>query len=129
MKSAFKSAFSTLIAVVALVFALPVWAHHSYAMFDRDKKITLTGTVKEFQWNNPHCFIQVLVPSQDASQTGTVEWSVEMGAPAQLVRSGWKSSTVKPGDRVSVVIFPLRDGTNGGGYVSASWPDGKAIGN
>lgn len=92
-------------------------------MFDQDKNVTLSGTVREFQFNNPHCFIQLLVPGQ----TGTAEWSIEMAAPAHLVRSGWTRHTLKPGDHVSVVIHPLKAGDKGGSYVSAVGPDGKAL--
>ena len=113
---------------LGLLAAQPGLAHHSYAMFDRDKKLTLTGTVKEVQWTNPHCFIQLLVPASSGSDAQATEWSVEMGAPAQLIRSGWKHDTLNPGDKITVVLYPLRDGANGGGFVSASWPDGKTIG-
>jgi hypothetical protein len=104
------------LSVVALLFALPVAAHHSGAMFDDAKSMTLTGTVKAFQWTNPHCWIQVAVPGE----TGTVEWSVEMGAPIELFRGGWKPGTLKAGDRITVTIHPMRNGVPGGLYVSAT---------
>lgn len=99
-------------------------AHHSGAMFDDKKVVTLTGTVRAFQWSNPHCWIELLVPADP----GPVEWSVEMGSPSQLFRVGWRPQTLKPGSRITVVIHPMRDGTRGGLFISASAEDGKPIG-
>jgi hypothetical protein len=104
--------------------ALPATAHHSGAMFDDRKSITLSGTVKEFQWTNPHCWIQVLVPGPGE----TVEWSVEMGAPFELLRTGLRPRTLKPGDKITVVVHPMRDGKPAGLFVSAVGPDGKPLG-
>jgi hypothetical protein len=92
-------------------------------MFDRTKTITLRGTVKQFQWTNPHCFIQVLVPSAN----GVVEWSVEMNSPGASYREGWRPGTVKAGDEVTVVINPTRDGALGGRLVSATDPAGRSL--
>ena len=90
--------------------------------------MTLVGTVKEFQWNNPHCWIQLLVPDPNDPKAPPVEWGVEMGAPIQLLRHGWKLGTLKPGDKITVVVNPLRDGRPGGQFVSAIGSDGKPIG-
>lgn len=109
-----------------LTCALPAVAHHSQAMFDSAKKMTLSGSVKTFQFSNPHCYIQVLVPIQGGQ--GSEEWSVEMGAPAHLLRAGWKPNTLKPGDKITVIVFPLRDGSKGGHYISATGADGKPFG-
>jgi hypothetical protein len=99
-------------------------AHHSFAMFDRDKEVTLVGTVREFQWTNPHAFIEMDVP--DAK--GTPEkWSIELNSPNNLTRQGWKSSMLKAGDKVSVTMNPLRDGKHGGLFVSVVLPDGKVL--
>jgi hypothetical protein len=112
--------------VIALGLTLPAAAHHSGAMFNEDETVTLTGTVKAFQWTNPHCWIQVLAPGKN----GDVEWSVEMGAPVELFRGGWRPATLKAGDRITVVIHPLRDNTvKGGLYVSATRADGNPITN
>jgi hypothetical protein len=120
-----SSALSRAVVTLALLAASsPGVAHHSSAMFDMDKVITLTGTVTEFQWTNPHCFIQLAVPRGSAVE----DWSVEMGAPIQLFERGWKRSSVKPGDRISVVIHPMRDGGKGGAIVSATTADGTPIG-
>ncbi len=109
--------------LAALLVAVPGHAHHSGAIFDPTRKVTLTGTVREFQWTNPHCWIQVLVPGA----TGEEEWSVEMGAPLQLYQGGWKPGTLKPGDEVTLVVHPLRDGMRGGLFVAATRKDGTVL--
>lgn len=109
--------------LIFLLLTLPAAAHHSGSMFDDKKSVTLKGTVKAFQWTNPHCFIQVMVPGKE----GPAEWSVEMGAPFEVVRTGWRPATVKPGDSITVVVHPLRDGKRGGLYVSATGADGKPL--
>jgi hypothetical protein len=101
-------------------------AHHSGAMFDATRTVTLQGKVKAFQWTNPHCFIQLLVKSPDGRNEK--EWSVEMGSPGQLYRNGWRPASIRAGDQLTVVINPLRDGTAGGVYVSATTTDGKPAG-
>jgi hypothetical protein len=107
-----------------LLVAAPGYSHHSGAIFDHDHMVTLTGKVREFQWTNPHCFIQVVV----AGASGEEEWSVEMGAPLQLYQAGWKPATLKPGDDVTVVAHPARDGTHGALFISATGKDGAALG-
>ncbi len=109
---------------MAFFAAAPISAHHSGAIFDHDRMVTLTGKVREFQWTNPHCFIQVTI----AGASGEEEWSVEMGAPLQLYQAGWKPATLKPGDDVIVIVHPARDGTHGGLFLSASGKDGAALG-
>jgi hypothetical protein len=109
-------------------YALLLWtpgagAHHSFAMFDFQRDVTLLGTVKEFQWNNPHVFIDLLVPGESGSSI----WSVEMTSPSHLVRNGWKPTTLKPGDQVSIVIHPLRDGRAGGMYLSGTRANGNPV--
>jgi hypothetical protein len=112
-------------AVVVLLVAESAVAHHSPVMFDRAKKVTLVGTVKEFSWTNPHASIQLSVPNAK----GTAEtWGVEMNSPNNLVKQGWKSNIIKFGDKVSVVINPLRTGEHGGIFVSIKLPDGRVLG-
>jgi Family of unknown function (DUF6152) len=123
-----RAALCTVIPVAAILMASSAFAHHSHAMFDTDKQVTLVGTVKEFEWNNPHCWIQLLVPDPNDPNAAPVEWGVEMGAPIQLIRHGWKPSSVKPGDKITVVVNPLRDGRPAGQIVSATGVDGKPIG-
>jgi hypothetical protein len=106
------------------LLAAPAFAHHANTMFSHETSLTLSGTVREFQWTNPHCWIQLMVPRQGDA----IEWSVEMGAPSNLMRGGWRPGTLKAGDRITVVIHPMRDGSPGGLFVSASDGDGKPIG-
>jgi hypothetical protein len=105
--------------------ALPVVAHHSFSMFDETKEVVLKGEVKEFQWSNPHTWIQLNVA--DASGR-VVEWSIEGGSPNLLGRQGWKRNTLKSGDPIEVTINPLRDGQPGGSFVRALLPDGRKLG-
>ena len=116
-----------LAAMMLVALGLPlgvVRAHHSGAMFDTIRTVTLQGTVKDFQWTNPHSFIQLVVGGPE----GTVEWSIEMGSPSQLYRNGWRPSSIRAGERLTVVINPLRDGTHGGVFVSATAADGQPVG-
>ena len=118
----------TLVVISAMLMASSAFAHHSHAMFDSTKQVTLVGTVKEFDWTNPHCWIQVLVPDPDHPQATPVEWGVEMDSPLALFRRGWKPETLKAGDKITVVVNPLRDGQAGGQIVSVTGPDGTPIG-
>jgi hypothetical protein len=105
--------------------AVPAGAHHSMAMFDQTKTVVLKGTVRQFQWTNPHCYIQLSV--KDAAGKD-VEWSLEMGAPMYLYAKGWRPSSLKAGNAISVTINPLRNGDPGGIVLTASSADGKPIG-
>jgi hypothetical protein len=99
-------------------------AHHSPNMFDPKKAVTLTGTVREFQWTNPHCYIQLVV----GSGARQVEWNLEMGAPMYLYNRGWRPSILKAGDRITVTIAPLRSGARGGLVETAARADGTPLG-
>jgi len=123
-----KRALAPLIGIGAMLMASSAFAHHSHAMFDSTKQVTLVGTVKELDWDNPHCWLQVLVPDPKDPQAAPVEWSVEMDSPLSMFRRGWKPGIVKPGDKITVVVNPLRDGRTGGQIVSATGADGKPIG-
>jgi hypothetical protein len=105
--------------------AVAVEAHHSAAMFDTEHARTLTGTVREFQWTNPHSYIQLVVKNERGKEE---EWSLEMGAPVYLYNQGWRRSTVKAGDQLKVTIAPLRNGDKGGLLLKAVTADGKALG-
>jgi len=102
----------------------PAVAHHSTAMFDYSKEKTLNGVVRAFQWTNPHSFIQVLVPNAQGVQQ---EWSIECGTPTQMALTGWSKESLKSGDKVTLSISPLRDGSNGGTLRTATLPDGKVL--
>jgi len=106
--------------------AIPALAHHSFAMFDAEKKMTLDGTVKEFQWTNPHSWILLTVSD---AQGKAEQWAIEMGGPSGLARQGWVPKTLTPGMKVQAVIHPLRDGTPGGQFMAVTLPDGTQLGN
>lgn len=93
-------------------------AHHSFAMFDNQKVVILNGTVKEFQWGNPHSWVQLMVRDPVTGQD--TEWSIEGASPNTLGRKGWKGSSLKPGDKVAVAIHPLKNHTEGGSLVSVT---------
>jgi hypothetical protein len=111
-------------AVAAGLFAVPALAHHSFAMFDADKTVEFTGTVKELQWTNPHSWLEINVVQADGKE---VVWAFEMGSPGGLARVGWRPRTVVPGDKVTVTGHPLRDGTTGAQFISVKLPDGKVL--
>jgi hypothetical protein len=112
--------------IAVAVFASPAFAHHSFAMFDADSKITIEGVVKEFQWTNPHAWIMLTV----ANTEGKAEpWAIELNGPSGLVRQGWKPKTLTPGMPISLTIHPLKDGTHGGQFLAVTLPDGTQIGN
>ena len=108
----------------ALVGAAPASAHHSTAMFDMDKEIQLTGTVKDFQWTQPHTWIDFEVPN---AAGGADVYGIEGMSPSYLGRNGWSKRTLNPGDKVMVSIHPLKDGRKGGFDASITWPNGKVM--
>ena len=110
-------------ALTVLAAAVPALAHHSFAMFDQKKVLTLEGTVTEFQWTNPHSFLEVDVP-QGAK---AVHWSVELNSPNNLKRQGWTRGALKAGDRVTVRLNPLRSGQHGGLFLDVLTPSGKVL--
>ena len=116
----------TLASAIGVILAgISLAAHHSPVMFDMAKTQTLEGTVVEFAWTNPHASIQLDVPNAN----GVVErWGVELGSPNSMVRTGWKSTVLKAGDHVTVVINPLRSGEKGGAFVSVTLADGRVLG-
>ncbi len=124
MKATNIAAGAALIAAMTIFMVPPILAHHSSAGFSQDVK-EISGTVKEFQFRNPHSWIQVNVA--DASGKVT-EWSVEWGSPNQLGREGIRPSTFSPGMNVTIKMRPMMNGTPVGGFVGAKMPDGKTIG-
>ena len=123
MKTASKTlgAAGALLAGAILCFGSAAWAHHSFAMFDQSKQVSIAGTIKAFEWTNPHAFIEIEAPD------GKV-WSVELNSPNNLVRQGWKRTALKPGDKVTVILNPLRDGQNGGLFNAVTLPNGQVLG-
>ncbi len=111
------------VAVCALIWTPNgAWAHHSFAMFDQSKQVSVSGTVRDFEWTNPHAFIEV----EDAQGK---TWGIELNSPNNLVRQGWKRDVLKPGDKIMVTLNPLRDGRPGGLFNAVTLPDGRVLGN
>lgn len=112
--------------IIGLALAAPAThAHHSFAMFDRSQEVLVEGTVREFQWANPHAYIQLV--AKDA-RGQDVEWSLEMGSPMYLYARGWRPRTLRPGAEVRVRLNPLRNGSAGGVVVDVMDHDGRQIG-
>jgi hypothetical protein len=111
-------------AILALLVGASVVAHHSPAVFDRTREVKLVGSVKEFRWSNPHSFIELDVRNEKG-ETNT--WAVEMNPPNYLVKAGWTSKTVKPGDTVTITINPLRTSEPVGKFVSITLPGGQVL--
>ena len=119
----FRALSLATIAVVA--FAAPAFAHHSFAMFDATKNVTLKGTVKEFEWTNPHSWLRVNVVDEKTGKP--LLWALELSSPARLTTMGMHADSVHAGDSVTVTFHPMKDGTRGGQFIQAVLPDGKAI--
>lgn len=101
-------------------------AHHSFAMFDQAKQVSLKGTVTDFQWTNPHAFIHVEITTDGGAKE---TWDIELNSPNNLKRQGWSSGSVKVGDKVTLVANPLRDLSHKGGlFVAVTLPDGSILG-
>jgi hypothetical protein len=115
----------SLIAIAVAAFAAPAIAHHSFAMFDDTKTVTLSGTVKEFEWVNPHSWLRVMVNDEKTGKAAL--WALELSSPSRLVTMGMHADSVKPGDVVSVTFHPMKDGTRGGQFMQATLPGGKQI--
>jgi len=122
MKKLLIAAFAAAAGLAGL--AGPALAHHSGAMFDSAKTVTLEGTVKEFQYTNPHSWLQVMVMGADGK---AVEWGFEAEGPSTLLRAGIKAKTFLPGDKVTIVAHPMKDGRPAGGLVSATKADGAVF--
>ena len=101
---------------------LHAWAHHSRAAYDYAHPGEVTGTVKEFIWANPHCWIHLEVPNE---QGGTDLWSLEGGGILGMVKAGWSKKVLQPGDKVRVLVAPYRDGRKGGQFQSVADAKGK----
>lgn len=112
-----KTIYSVAAAALTL-FATATYAHHSFAMFDQTKQVTLDGTLKELQWTNPHIWVQVM--AKDPASGKDVEWSIEGGSPNNLARKGWSRNVMKSGDKLSITIHPLKNGEHGGSLMKVT---------
>ena len=111
-------------ALAAPPLVTPALAHHTFAMFDHDKRVSVNGTVKEFEWTNPHSWMHLVVPGNDGKAE---EYSFEMGSTGTLTHDGWKADTVKPGDKISVLMHPYKDGTLGGQEITVTLAGGHVM--
>ena len=119
-----RSRFGAVLAALALgVSSVPAASHHSFAMFDQKQVMTLEGTVLEFQWTNPHAFIELEVTSNGRTQ----RWAIELNSPNNLTRQGWRRSSLKAGEKVTIRIAPLRNGHPGGLFLDLRKPDGTVL--
>jgi hypothetical protein len=121
MMRGFLKQVALLSGLAAAAASGPALAHHSFAVYDKTKVITLKGDVKAFQWTNPHCVIWFVVKPEGGG--APQEWGVETTSPGVLTRSGWTRNSLKPGDHVAVEFSPLRDGSHGGGLNSVTLLD------
>ena len=117
-----------LIAAVALAAAAaqPASAHHAFSMFALDQNVSMTGTVKDYQFKMPHVWFYMVVPTKDG---GTEEWGFEAHSPNLVARKGWNLSTLKPGDKITVMMHPMRDGSKAGSVAYITLADGKQLWN
>ena len=115
---------SSLLVPALIAATIPAAAHHSYSMFDMTKKVVLDATVARLKWQNPHAFIEADV----AAQGRTERWAIEMTSPNNLAQSGWKRTSLKPGDRVKIYVHPLRSGARGGAYAGVIFANGSKLG-
>jgi hypothetical protein len=113
-----------LLVAIGLASFPSVQAHHSTAKFDKTEEVTLTGIVKEFQYTNPHTWLQLYVTSAEGEQ---VEWGIEGGSPNFLKRRGWTAKSLQPGDEVSVQVYAMRDGQPGAIMIAVTLPDGTTL--
>ena len=99
-------------------------AHHSFSMFDMKTTKTLAGTVKQFEWTNPHTWLWIYVPNEKGEME---QWGIEGMSPNYLGRRGWSKNTLKAGDKVTLEIHPLRNGEHGGTFLNVTLPGGKVM--
>ena len=123
MSNKFTAAIAALITSLVVMIS-PALAHHSMAGFDRAQTVALEGTVKEFSWTNPHCWIEL----ETVKDGKTVIWNFEMTAPAYLVRAGWKKTSLQAGQKVTITGNPLKSGDPGALFVSVKFADGTVLG-
>ena len=119
-----KAKALTLASIIVAAPMTSVEAHHAFARFDSNREVTLQGTVKEFQWTNPHAWIVLTVDRKGRPE----QWAIEMSGSSGLAREGWQPKTLTPGMAVTATIRPLRDGTNGGQFLEITLPDGTMLG-
>lgn len=123
--SRLRTGLAVLTVAFPVLASAPASAHHSFAMFDTTKTVTIKGTVKDFQWTNPHVVLWIVREADGGGDPET--WTVELTSPGNLTRSGWTRHSLSPGDKIEVEVNPLRDGTHGGGFRKVTLPDGQVL--
>jgi hypothetical protein len=118
-----RTATLAMIVAVTLGASSSTWAHHSFSMFDTTQTVSLEGTVKEFQWTNPHVWVELIVETP----AGLKQYSIEAFNVRTMRDAGWRYDTLNPGDKITLVMNPLRSGAAGGSFVSAKLPDGRTM--
>jgi hypothetical protein len=111
--------------IVLAVMPVPALAHHSYAEFDTQKQVTIQGTVKEWQWTNPHSWMLVMAPN---AQGQADQWAIELNSVSLLANQGWRPTTVVPGDKIAITFHPMKNGSRSGSFLSAKLANGKVMG-
>ena len=109
---------------IVLVLPLPAAAHHSQTMYDGNTEIEIRGVVQEFEWSNPHTWLYVTIEDESGAPS---QWAFESNSTGQLSRVGWTADLINPGDEVTIIMHPLRDGTRGGSIVAVRLPDGTVL--
>ena len=117
---------AVLAAAGALATAAPALAHHSFAMYDNDHQLKLVGTVTRFQWTNPHVYIEL---ENNDTTAKVARWTIECANPGILDRVGWKFNMIHAGDKVTLIVAPLRSGEPGALLKQVTLPDGRSFGN
>lgn len=120
-----RTTMSIIFGCIIAGFALASSAHHAATMFDRDQTVELSGEIVEFQWTSPHVWIQINVESESGE---LVEWSVEGSVPNRLYRAGWRPTTFRPGDQVTIQAAPMRNGAPAALFIGAMLADGSTLG-
>ena len=113
-----------LCAIALAAVSAPATGHHSLAMYDTSTQVTMEGVVEQFEWRNPHSWLHIKVKDEDGTER---MWTLESNSTGQLTQIGWSPDVVKPGDAVTVVLNPLRDGTRGGRLEEIQHPDGRVF--
>ena len=120
-----KTHMAVLVSTLVLALSGPALAHHAFAMFDTNREVLLDGTVKDFQWTNPHTWVQLLVKDSSGKE---VEWSIEGSSPNNLSRFGWTRNSLKTGDHVQAVVHPMKDGQVGSASLVKITVNGQTVG-
>lgn len=121
-----QALYAVLIGIAIGGASSPIFAHHSFTMFDMTKRVTLVGTVTSFEWTNPHAYIEIDVPDEKGA---VKHWSIELGSPSILMQSGWKFNVIKPGEKLTLIINPMKSGQAGGFLSTVTLPDGRVLSN